>query len=148
VAWRAREIDEFEIVDVVERVVVYDVELVDGVSCPSAADRELVERAATLLQLMPGNQRRQTIEDLVAPNDWVRGQRAVDALIDSAFAAEDEYGRLRRLCTHAVERARAEEVAPEFPPRESTAPPREPERVTTLLATASRLARLVASTGR
>jgi hypothetical protein len=148
VGWRAREIDEFEVEDVVERVAMYDVELVHGVSPPSAADRELVERAATLLQLMPGNQRRQTIEDLVCPNDWERGQRAVDALIDSAFAAEDEYGRLRRLCTHAVERPHVEDVAPEFPPPDLAAARQERDRAAALFATASRLARLVASSGR
>jgi hypothetical protein len=147
VAWRAREIDEFAIEDVVERVVAYDVELVDGVSSATAADPELVERAAALLQLMPGNQRREIIEDLVSPNDWERGRRAVDALIDSAFAAEDDSGRLRRVCADAGEAARAADPSPEPPPAEFETP-QETERVLALRATASRLARLVSSTGR
>jgi hypothetical protein len=60
------------------------------------ADEELVERAATLLSVMPRNQLRATIEQLLAPDDLERGRRAVDALIDAAFAIEDETGHLRR----------------------------------------------------
>ena len=58
---------------------------------------ELVERAATLLAVMPRNQLRATIEDLLSPHDRERGRRAVDALIDAAFAIEDETGHLRRV---------------------------------------------------
>jgi hypothetical protein len=58
---------------------------------------ELVERAATLLTVMPRNQLRTTIEDLLSPHDLERGRRAVDALIDAAFAIEDETGHLRRI---------------------------------------------------
>jgi hypothetical protein len=46
---------------------------------------------------MPSNQRRETIQELLSPNDPDRGRRAVDALIDAAFAAEDQAGRLRRI---------------------------------------------------
>jgi hypothetical protein len=46
---------------------------------------------------MPRNQLRETIEDLLSPNDRERGRRAVDALIEKAFAIEDETGHLRRL---------------------------------------------------
>ena len=60
-------------------------------------DLELVERAATLLAVMPRNQLRATIEDLLSPHDRERGRRAVDALIDAAFAIEDETGHLRRV---------------------------------------------------
>ncbi len=61
------------------------------------AEPELVERAATLLTVMPRNQLRRTIEDLLSPHDLERGRRAVDALIDAAFAIEDETGHLRRI---------------------------------------------------
>ena len=106
---RARKADEFEVTGVVERLAPYDVALADDVSCPQAVDDDLVERAAALLQLMPGNQRRETIEDLVSPNDQQRGREAVDALIESAFAAEDEVGRLRRVCPGAGDRGAATE---------------------------------------
>ena len=60
------------------------------------ADPELVERAATLLSVMPKDQLRLTIERLLSPDDLERGRRAVDALIDAALAVEDETGHLRR----------------------------------------------------
>ena len=60
------------------------------------ADEELVERAATLLSVMPRNPLRATIENLLSPDDLERGRRALDALIDSAFAIEDETGHIRR----------------------------------------------------
>jgi hypothetical protein len=63
----------------------------------TGVEPELVERAATLLAVMPRNQLRATIEDLLAPHDRERGRRAVDALIDAAFAIEDETGHLRRV---------------------------------------------------
>ena len=62
-----------------------------------AVEDELVEKAATLLLVMPSNQRRETIQELLSPNDPDRGRRAVDALIDAAFATEDHAGRLRRI---------------------------------------------------
>ena len=40
--------------------------------------------------------RRATIEGLLSPNDHDRGRRAVDALIDAAFAIEDETGHIRK----------------------------------------------------
>jgi hypothetical protein len=60
---------------------------------------ELGERAVTFLAVMPPRQRRATIEGLVSPNDPERGRRAVDALIEGAFVAEDERGCLRLLAT-------------------------------------------------
>lgn len=61
-------------------------------------DEKLLERALNLLRFMPRNQQRETIEDLLYPEDHERGRRAVDALIKAAYVAEDEYsGRLRRL---------------------------------------------------
>lgn len=95
---RARVQDVFEVADVAERLAPYEtVREVDPVE-PSDADvDELVERAATLLLVMPANQKRETMEDLLSPNDRDKGRRAVDALIESAFATEDESGRLHRL---------------------------------------------------
>ena len=69
---------------------------VDVVGHGEVADPELVERAATLLAVMPRNQLRATIEGLLSPNDHERGRRAVDALIDAAFAIEDETGHIRK----------------------------------------------------
>ena len=65
------------------------------VSENAAVDGELVERAATLLAVMPRNQLRKTIEELLSPNDLERGRKAIDALIDAAFAVEDETGHVR-----------------------------------------------------
>ena len=95
---RARDADRFEIDDVAERLALYDV------SYPSAPvhdeaddDVALAERALTLLLVMPRNQPRATIEGLLSPDDPERGRRAVDALIESAFAIEDTTGRLQRI---------------------------------------------------
>jgi hypothetical protein len=82
---------------VAERLAAYDFSKVPGINAVGRAEPELVERAATLLTVMPPNQRRQTIEDLLAPHDHDRGRRAVEALIATGFAAEDEAGRLRRV---------------------------------------------------
>ena len=54
-----------------------------------SADAELVERAATLLAVMPRDQLRATIEGLLSPHDLDKGREAIDAL-DAAFAAEDD----------------------------------------------------------
>ena len=45
---------------------------------------------------MPRNQLRETVERLIAPHDLEKGRRAIDALIDAAFAIEDETGHIRR----------------------------------------------------
>ena len=58
---------------------------------------DLMERAAMLIAVMPPRQRRATIEELVCPHDPERGRGAVDALIEGAFAAEDERGCLHLL---------------------------------------------------
>lgn len=58
---------------------------------------ELMQRAVLLLAVMPRNQRRETIEEIVSPHELDRGRRAVDALIGSGYVAVDEAGRLRRL---------------------------------------------------
>jgi len=63
----------------------------------SEALDELMQRAAMLLSVMPRNQHRETIEDIISPYDAELGRRAIDALIDSEFVAVDEAGRLRRL---------------------------------------------------
>ena len=91
----SREADQFEVSGVAERLAAYDISVSD-VGLPESDDGQLVERAATLLAVMPCNQHRETIEGLLSPNDPERGRRAVDALIDASLAAEDDTGHLRR----------------------------------------------------
>ena len=86
---RSRQVDEFEVTGVAERLTPYSVSRLDST--------ELLEKAVTLLSFTPRNLRRQTVENLLAPNDPERGRRVVDALIASALATEDPYGRLRRV---------------------------------------------------
>jgi hypothetical protein len=83
--------DQFAVRGVAERVASYEYAHLDE------SRDELVAKAATLLLVMPPHQSRKTIEELVSPHDPELGERAVTALIDSAFAAEDDHGRLRRL---------------------------------------------------
>lgn len=64
--------------------------------CPPALD-EVMERAVTFVAAMPPFQRRATIEELAAPHDPERGRQALDALIESAYVAEDDLGCLRLL---------------------------------------------------
>jgi hypothetical protein len=92
-------------VDVAERLAAYEVSYLPDVSRLEEADDDLVEKAATLLLVMPGSQRRETIENLLCPNDPGRARRAVDALIDAALAAEDDAGRLRATPDAAAEPA-------------------------------------------
>ena len=88
--------EEFRVSGVVERLTPYEGAQVD-VPDDEVADPELVERAATLLAVMPRNQLRSTVERLLSPNDLEKGRRAIDALIDAAFAIEDETGHIRRV---------------------------------------------------
>jgi hypothetical protein len=88
--------DDFHVTGVADRLGPYETSHVPSLARDDTADPELVERAATLLSVMPRNQLRATIESLLDPNDLERGRRAVDALIDSAFAIEDETGHIRR----------------------------------------------------
>lgn len=92
-------------VNVAERLAAYEVAYLPDVSRLEERDDDLVERAATLLLVMPGHQRRETIEELLCPNDPERGRRAVDALIHAALAAEDDAGRLRAMPVVAPESA-------------------------------------------
>jgi len=94
---RAQTTDEFEVRGVAERLAPYGVSLSDPSSRREVVDDDLAKKAVTLLKLMPRNQPRETVEDLLSPNDPLRGRRAVDALIDAALATEDERGRLRRI---------------------------------------------------
>jgi hypothetical protein len=138
--------EEFWVEGVVERLAPYDVALVEGVGCPDAPDDELVERAATLLQLMPRNQRRETIEDLVCPHDQQRGREAVEALIDAAFATEDVTGRLRLVCAEAEEAAAELKPTPrpELPAERVEGPgAQQPGQPGSPWRRASRVARLV-----
>ena len=95
---RLQAADTFEVTDVARRLAPYETDTRPEPAQLQDADvRALVERAATLLMVMPANQKRETVEDLLSPNDRDKGRRAVDALIESAFAAEDDAGRLRRI---------------------------------------------------
>jgi len=89
--------DQFRVTGVAERLAAYEAWEPEVVADDEAAEPELVERAATLLAVMPRNQLRATIEHLLSPHDRDRGRRAVDALIDAAFAIEDETGHLRKI---------------------------------------------------
>jgi hypothetical protein len=93
---RAQEAEEFQVSGIASRLDLYGAPDV-SVASDDEPEPELVERAATLLAVMPRNQLRRTIEDLLSPHDLERGRRAVDALIDAAFAIEDETGHLRRI---------------------------------------------------
>jgi len=80
---------------VAERLAQYEVLTPMVVAAERAVDTELIERAATLLAVMPRNQLRTTIEGLLSPHDLDKGRGAIDALIDAALAAEDESGHVR-----------------------------------------------------
>lgn len=92
---RAQHVDQFRVSGVAARLAGYEASKLPDVSENGEVDSELVERAATLLAVMPRNQLRKTIEDLLSPNDLERGRKAIDALIDAAFAVEDETGHVR-----------------------------------------------------
>ena len=92
---RSDEADQFHVTDVAERLAQYETSKPPVVTGEDAAETELVQRAAMLLAVMPRNQLRSTIERLVSPRDLEKGQEAIDALIDAAFAAEDETGHVR-----------------------------------------------------
>ena len=94
---RRQESDQLHVSGVAERLTRYETSKPPDLADDEAVDPELVERAATLLTVMPRNQLRKTIENLLAPHDLERGRQAVDALIDAAFAIEDETGHLRRI---------------------------------------------------
>ena len=89
--------EQFHVSGVAERLTLYETSKPPAMTEDETADPELVERAATLLTVMPRNQLRTTIEGLLAPHDLELGRQAVDALIDAAFAIEDETGHLRRI---------------------------------------------------
>jgi hypothetical protein len=94
---RSRKADEFEVQGVAERLSAYELSQPDPVGRDERTDDELVEKAVTLLRFMPRNQPREKVESMLSPNDPVRGRRAVDALIESAFATVDARGRLQRI---------------------------------------------------
>jgi methionine salvage enolase-phosphatase E1 len=92
-----QEAEQFHISGVAERLTPYETSKLPDMHEEESVDTELVERAATLLTVMPRNQLRKTIESLLSPHDLEKGRQAVDALIDAAFAAEDDAGHLRRI---------------------------------------------------
>ena len=96
---RRRRDEEFEVTGVADRLVHYSATPDETVHVMSqdVAEPELVERAARLLSVMSRRVLRATIEKLVSPNDLERGRRAIDALIDAAFAIEDETGHIRKI---------------------------------------------------
>lgn len=93
---RQRGDEEFRISGIAERLGHYETTNATHATPDDVADLELIERAATLLSIMPRNQLRATVEKLVSPNDLERSRRAIDALIDAAFAIEDQTGHLRK----------------------------------------------------
>jgi hypothetical protein len=94
---RAKETEEYALTGVAKRLAPYAVACSDSTAEHEAFDDELVERAMTLLRVMPLNQSRETIEDLVSPNDPWKGRRAIDALLEAELAVEDDLGRLRQI---------------------------------------------------
>lgn len=88
--------DSYSVTGIAEKLAPYET-YEPHVDTEQTVEPELVERAATLLAVMPRNQLRETIERLLSPNDLERGRRAIDALIDSAFAVEDETGHIRKV---------------------------------------------------
>ena len=94
---RSRKTDEFEVQGVADRLLPYELSHPEPVGHDEQTDDELVEKAITLLRFMPRNQPRETVEDLLSPNDPQRGRRAVDALIEAALATVDAQGRLQRI---------------------------------------------------
>ena len=66
--------EEFRVSGVVERLTPYEGAQVDPPE-GEVADPELVERAATLLAVMPRNQLRSTVERLLSPNDLEKGRQ-------------------------------------------------------------------------
>ena len=89
--------EEFHVADVAARLAAYETSGPHVVAADTQIEHELVERAATLLAVLPANQRRETIEGLLSPHDLERGRRAVDALIAADYATQDDRGRLRRV---------------------------------------------------
>ena len=61
--------EQFHVTGVAERLTLYETSKPPGFADDEAVDPELVERAATLLTVMPRNQLRETIESLLAPHD-------------------------------------------------------------------------------
>jgi hypothetical protein len=94
---RRKRKDQFRVTGFVERLAPYRASALHVVWPDESVESELVERAATVIAVLPRSQRRETIEDLASPYDPERGRRAVDALIDTAFAFEDDAGRVRKV---------------------------------------------------
>jgi hypothetical protein len=93
---RSRNVDQFEVRGVADRLLAYETAPSLRLEHDDAIEAELLERAVTLLTYLPRNQLREKVEKLLSPNDSQRARRAVDALIDAGFVTEDERGRLCR----------------------------------------------------
>jgi hypothetical protein len=94
---RAQNAEEFRINGVAERLAPYELSAFTPPSDSAVVDGDLVEKAVTLLKIMPLNQHRETIETLISPNDPQLGRRALDALIDAALVTEDDQGHLHQV---------------------------------------------------
>lgn len=94
---RSRKIDEFEVQGVADRLLPYELSHPEPVGHDEGTDDEMMEKAVTPLRFMPRNQPRERVEDLLSPNDPIKGRRAVDALIEAALATVDARGRLQRI---------------------------------------------------
>jgi hypothetical protein len=92
---RTEQADAFHVSGVAERLAHYETTKPSVVVDEPAVNPELVERAAMLLAVMPRNQLRTTIEGLLSPGDREKSRMAIDALIDAAFATEDETGHMQ-----------------------------------------------------
>ena len=92
---RSREIDEFEVRGVADRLLPYELSRPEPMCHDDQADAALVEKAVTLLRFMPRNQPRERVEKLLSP-DPEKGRSAVDALLEAALATVDAQGRLQR----------------------------------------------------
>lgn len=99
----ARADDSAYVTERLEPYVVGSPKEIDGVTAPALPGAEaevldeLMQRAVLLLAVMPRNQRREAIEEIISPHELDRGRRAIDALIRSGYVAVDEAGRLLRL---------------------------------------------------
>lgn len=93
---RAQRADEFTIGGVAQRLAPYELSVFNPLLDSEGVDSGLVAKAVTLLKVMPRNQHRETLENLLSPNDPQQGRRALDALIDAALVTEDEQGHLHQ----------------------------------------------------
>ena len=71
---RAQEAEQFEVSGVAERLAPYELSRFKPQSDDEGVDSDLVEKAVTLLKVMPLNQHRETVANLVSPKDPQEGR--------------------------------------------------------------------------